>query len=301
VKRTGSLALMALTLTVGLGGGLSGCGGARTAATSSSDSARPAPSYNEIARRYNARASRLDRLWARAAVQLRYTDREGRDRREQGEGHLQIRQPDRLALSVGKLGEVIFWLGGDGERFWWFELGENSVAAVARHENAMKACVGELPLPVHPLDLLDLLGVTSLPSRAAASPVLGPSGRVVVDVPARAGARRVYLDPETMRPARVELWLPGASEPAVESVLTEYERVDIPSEGGVDPRVASRVSVRVRETGAELVLFLSDMNDGSRPGRLSDVVFDFEDLVAAHRPARIEVLDEACDTSAAVR
>ncbi len=287
MRLASALALVALVL--------SGCGGARTVAPR----ARAIPAYEDIASAHNARVDRLSRVWARAAVQLRYTDSEGRTRREQGEGHLQVLQPDRLALSVGKLGEVIFWLGSDSERFWWFELGDNSAAAVARHANAMKPCVGESPIPVHPLDLLDLLGVTALPARSAVAPVLGPGGRVVVDVPARAGARRMYFDPETMRPARVELWLPGASEPAVESVLTEYERVDVPSEGGVDPRAASRVSVTVRETGAELVLFLSDLNDGSRPGRLESFVFDFEELVGAHRPSRVVVLDEACETSAA--
>jgi len=287
VKRfAAALALLALVL--------SGCGGTRSVAPR----ARAVPTYDEIASAHNARVARLDRIWSRAAVQLRFTDADGRSRREQGEGHLQVLQPDRLALSVGKLGEVVFWLGSDSERFWWFELGDNSAAAVARHENAMKPCVGESPVPVHPLDLLDLLGVTALPARSAVAPVLGPGGRVVVDVPARAGARRVYFDPQTMRPARVELWLPGAEEPAVEATLTEYERVDVPSEGGVDPRVASRVSVRVRETGAELVLFLSDLNDGSRPGRLESFVFDFDELVGAHRPSRVVRLDEACETSA---
>lgn len=285
------LALAAIALALMLFGCASGPdrGAAETPATYD---------YEDIASAHNARAARLARLWARAAVQLRYTDREGRTRREQGEGHLQVLQADRLALSVGKLGEVIFWLGSDSERFWWFELGEDSVGAVARHENATKACVGELPLPVHPLDLLDLLGVTAFPPGSAGDVLVDPRGRVVVDVPARSGARRVFFDPETMVPVRIELWLPGRDEPALEADLSEYERVDVPAAGGVDPRAASRVRVRVRETGAELVLFLSDMNDGSRPGRLEPFVFDFEELLGAHRPSRVVVLDADCATPA---
>ncbi len=283
-----------------LGGG--GCttparDGQRAAAVNDSGGV---PSYAEVAAAHNARAARLGRLWSRAAVQLRYTDAEGTVRREQGEGHLQIVQPANLALSVGKLGEVVFWLGSDAERFWWFDLGDASTASVGRHENAMKPCIGELPLPVHPLDLLDLIGVTPLPASSATAPVVGPGGRVVVDVPARAGVRRLFFDASTMRPVRVELWVAGKSTPEVVSELTEYERVDV-AEGGVDPRTASRISVRDLGSDSEIVLFLSDMNDGSRAGRLAPFVFDFDELLDAHRPARVVVLDEWCATSAAVR
>ncbi len=277
---------------------VSGCASSPSGPAGSRDGA---PSYADVARAHNARAARLQRLWARAAVQLRYTDDQGRERRDQGEGHLQILQPGRMALSVGKLGEVVFWLGSDAERFWWFDLGEESVAAIGRHENANRPCAGELPLPVHPLDLLDLLGVTELPARSRSAPVIGPGGRVVVDVAARVGVRRVYFEPETMRPARIELWLAGETEPSVEAILSDYERVDLPSVGGVDPRAASRVSVTARETGAELVLFLSDLNDGSRPGRLEPFVFDFGELAGALNPRRVVVLDEACERSAAAR
>jgi len=255
-------------------------------------------SHVEIARAHNERAARLERLWARAAVQMRYTDRDGRRRSEQGEGHLQIVQPAGLALSVGKVGETLFWLGSDDERFWWFELGEDSRASVALHENALAPCLGDAALPVHPLDLLDLLGVTPIPATSDRAPLVGPGGRLVVDAPARAGARRLFFDPETLRPVRVELWRSGEREPAVVAALSEDERVDLPATPGVDPRVASRVRVTQRDADAEVVLFLSDLSDGSQFGRLAPAAFRFGALVDSLAPDRVVVLDEACARSA---
>jgi hypothetical protein len=278
---------------------LAGCAPRATESRSAAPgSARAAVAHADIARAQNQRAERLERLWARAAVQMRYTDRDGRRRSEQGEGHLQIIQPTRLALSVGKVGEVLFWLGSDERRFWWFELGENSRAGVALHENAQAPCIGEAALPVHPLDLLDLLGVTPIPATSDRAPLVDATGRVVIDATARGGARRIYFDPDTLRPVRVELWRSGEREPAVVSDLSEHERVDLPSEPGVDPRAASRVRIAHRESDSEIILFLSDMSDGSRFGRLSPAAFEFATLVDSLAPMRVDVLDEACARSA---
>lgn len=284
-------ALLRLAGAVLIGTGLGGCSSSPRAA------APPAvmPTYRAIAEAHNARVARLSRFWARAAVRLRYTDQDGKRHREQGEGHLQIIEPDRLALSVGKVGEIIFWLGSDAERFWWFELGDPSRASVARHENAFAPCIGEIALPVHPLDLLDMLALTPIPAdRPGVVPVAGPQGRAVVDLPSRAGARRLFFDPNTMRVARVELWLPGAPSASFTAELDQYERVDLPASPGVDPRAASRARISHPESGTEMTLFLSDMSDGSRFGRLNPSAFIFEDLLDSLDPDELVVLDADC-------
>lgn len=280
---------------------LVGCTGTSPGARGVSDAAPAAGTgvtYADVARSHNERAERLSRLWARAAVQMRYTDGDGVRRREQGEGHLQVVQPGRLALSVGKIGEVLFWLGADEERFWWFELADASRASVARHENALLPCTRDIALPVHPLDLLDLLGITPIPATGSRAPVLTAGGRLVVDVPARVGARRVYFDRVSMLPVRVELWLPGESTPAVTADLAAYERVDLPGSPGVDPRCASRVTIEHLDTDAEVVLFLSDASDGSRFGRLTPAAFSFGELVGSLAPSAVTALDADCDRPA---
>jgi hypothetical protein len=68
----------------------------------------------DVLEAHNARAAALDRLWARASVQVTGADENGR-LSEQAEGHLQIDQPDRVALSLGKLGKVQLYLGSNAE------------------------------------------------------------------------------------------------------------------------------------------------------------------------------------------
>ncbi|MEO0484265.1 MAG: hypothetical protein AAF138_11650, partial [Planctomycetota bacterium] len=58
---------------------------------------RPAPDYADLAARYNANASALDRLWSRVTVVLDATDAEGSTRRDQGEGHLQWTSSGKVA------------------------------------------------------------------------------------------------------------------------------------------------------------------------------------------------------------
>ena len=79
---------------------------------------RPPPTYPEFRQRWNANARHLDRLWARSTVAVRWTDRDGEKHYEQGDGHLQVRDRSSFALSIGKLGEVLLWFGGDDDRYW---------------------------------------------------------------------------------------------------------------------------------------------------------------------------------------
>lgn len=111
----------------GVVGAVAVLGGCQASPIGGEPIARPetpqAPSYQEVAERYNERAQHFDRLWARTTVRLRYLDEEGRWQTEQGDdGHLMLVRPDHVALSTGKLGEPFFRLGSNGERFWWFDL-----------------------------------------------------------------------------------------------------------------------------------------------------------------------------------
>lgn len=288
------LALLVLLLTLGC-----------KSTTSTSDTPRtdPPPTYEQIAETYNARAERLDRLWARAVVQVRYLDEDGDRRSVQGEGHLQLIQPSRLALSAGKLGETLFWLGGDAERFWVFELGDASRASVGRHENVGRPCAQALAAPVHPLEAIDLLGVVPLPeaSEGVIQPAVAWSedGRaIVVEILGRFGPMRLFLTPVEMLPVRIELLDPSTSAPAVVATLEDHERIDLSGSPGFNPRVATRVVITHPDSESEIRLSLSDMNDGSGRGRLADAAFTFETLLRAYRPDEVLVLDADCERPA---
>ncbi|RMD60442.1 MAG: hypothetical protein D6824_09500 [Planctomycetota bacterium] len=285
-----------------------GAATADTVAPAQQHPASAAPSYDEIARRWNERASELNRIWARAVVQLRYRDAEGAVHNEQGEGHLQLLQPARLALSVGKLGEILLWLGCDETRYWLIETNDTRRASVGRHATVGMPCHRSLGLPAHPLDMLDLMGVTPLPTQQEILDTGRPPGWVtwtrnhtllVVEAPARFGRRRMFLDPATLLPRRVQLFpfeRPSPhDQPAITADLSDPIPVTLRTRGGFYPKMASRVEINHPESGARIVLHFSDATDGrDRSGKLSPRVFDFESLVQALAVEQIDTLDADC-------
>lgn len=256
------------------------------------------PADSEVVARYNERASRLGRVWARAVVTLEYTDEDGRRRNEQGEGHLQLAQPDRIALSVGKLGEILVYLGCDSKRYWWFDMaGDESFVALGLHENVGRPCSRELPIEAHPLDIIDLLGVTPLPAEAR---IVGtsPDG-IVVDSPGRLGRLRLNLDPSSLMPRRIELFENGSeTEASLVATLSDDQNVELRGVGGFFPRMASRIEIDHTASESSISISLYDHADGEIRGRIPDSAFDFATLTDAFGPELIAVLDKDCDRSA---
>lgn len=258
------------------------------------------PSYEEIAARYNERASLLGRLWARAVVEMRYFDAEGARKREQGEGHLQFIAPTRFALSVGKLGEVIVYLGCDEQRFWMFERADADRVSISRHANAGAPCADDIGLPARPLEIIELMGVLELPLRGGRVQ-RSARGEVVVDIPSRGGTggfTRIALANNGQEPTMIGVYAPGASQPMLLARLEEYDNVQISGRGGVPPRVASRMVITHAESDTEIRLSLAAMTDGVRERRLPPEAFDFDALMRAFAPSDIRVLDAACPAPA---
>src|SRR5690606_20224884 len=120
--------------------------------------------------RYNANLQRLERVWSRATVELRWRE-DGKRRLEQGEGHLILALPDRLAMSIGKLGGVSLWAGADKDHYWLFNLLDANDKHVHVGMHAL-ARVGDQrgPLPFRPIDLPRLLGLVTLDPNVAPKP-----------------------------------------------------------------------------------------------------------------------------------
>ncbi len=266
-----------------------------------SDAPRPVPeTYEEVAARYNARAERLDRLWARAVVVIKYRDADNRRRTEQGEGHFQFLAPAQLALSVGKLGEIVAWLGCDSSRFWFFERGDADRATVARHENVGRPCARAGAVPCNPLDIIDLLGVTPIPARGGTINWASDNRRLVVEIPARTGRRIITIAPGADEPTRIALLPPAGSgsTPLIVAELSDYSNVAITGSGAIAPRAPGRAVITLPETGEEIRIALYDPSDGAASGRLSPDAFDLEFLLDVFAPATVSVLDSACDDPA---
>lgn len=270
------------------------------------------PSYARVAAVQNSRVAMLVRLWAAASAIVTYQDQDGQIRTEQAEGYLQLIQPNQVALSLGKqiTTQVYFYLGSNEERYWWMDRldPERRIAFVGTHEAATPERAAKFGAPVHPLDLVDLLGITPLPD--AAEPRIAATGgdsdpdstlpegsrlawspdrtSVVVDVPGRFGTRRTWFDPETLRPRRVEI-LDERGRVAVYSTLARDVLVSVRGDSRLRPMMAENVEVFIPGTRISIRLLLDRLeNRGDRQGRAP---FDLDRLLGAYPVDRIEDLD----------
>lgn len=249
----------------------------------------PVPSYSAVAERYNRRVARLDKVWARISMRVSGIDKEGNKIDEQAEGHLQVIRPDKLALSITKLGETYFYLGSNERQYWWIDLHEDKRALVGRHEKATPQLAARFDVPVHPLDLLELLGITPLPPGSAATTAWTRDGRwLEVTLPGRWGRRRLLLDPAGYQPARIEL-LDTRGKLLVAAELQAPQPVVVRCDSATPP-MASLYEIDLVSTGAHITLRLYEPEN--RCDRQKLTPFDLDALLKAYGVTTIESLDE---------
>lgn len=294
--RAGAALLRAMVSGV-VGGALCGCAGEPPPVETGQAGQALAPAETEaLLATMRERARALSRLWARATVEVRFTDEKGRKRWEQGDGHLQFVSPSRFALSVGKFGEDALYLGCDEEVFWVFERGKDSSVALCRHENAGTECAKALALPASPGLLLHALGLEA-PEPMSVAPT--PSGREAIVVSRAGGDAMLALTVDRASGEPRSGLLRGRAGSAVAITLEKFEAIDVVGPRFVPPRVPTRVVIRDTATGDELRLFLADATNG-KPEQLPDEAFDLAFLVDAFAPERVIVLDRDCERPARV-
>ncbi len=248
---------------------------------------------------YESRAASLDRLWARVVFELKFRDAEGVARSEQGEGHLQFREPGRLALTLGKVGQRVLYLGCDPDRFWFIDMTDGGRAHVGRNANVGKPCMEETGLPANPADVLWMLGVSRLPEGAVGR-VGGGAGEARILATTPTGRLRITAAVETGEPSRIEL-LPSAADegsawvgvPTIVASLSEYTSVDLRA-GGAPARVPHKIVMEARASEMTLTLWIFDPVRGTER-QLPPEAFDVEFLIETLAPARLRRLDAPCD------
>lgn len=247
----------------------------------------PPPTTQAIESAYNARVAGLDRVWARAIVRFQSVDRDGNEIDEQGEGHLQIVQPRSLFLTVGKLGEPAFELGSNDARYWWIDI-RNKSARVGEHAKATPTLAARAGLPVHPLDLLELLGIT--PLKAKSPPTWSADGRAVeVLIAGRWGERVLRLDPARLEPMEIELRGQDGRVLAL-ARLTEYEGAIVGGDPSPVARVATRVFVDVPSTSTKVTLWLREPEN--RGSKIKARAFNFDSLSQEYGVKSVGSIDE---------
>lgn len=309
-----------------LAGMLTGCQDSANGAKSSDTSQQaliaslgPVPTYAQAAAAYNRRVAPLDRLFARANIQLTYLDKDGELRTEQPEGMLQVIRPDRLSLNLGKAGQNLFWFGCDDRRYWWIDLSDkdDKFAAVGRHDlfgTPGNLASKRLGVAIGPKDLIMLLGIVPLDPAARGAtqwaseqPKDGsaPSLMVLASVgkagTSSAGWVRLTVDAKSMMPRAIDLI--DAKQKVILTARHEgEEQVEITRSGaqgtvgaGARVPVASRVYAHHLESGTDFRLTLTGASDKVT----SQKAFDLTELVKSLRVDRQVDLDAGSPVSAA--
>lgn len=250
----------------------------------------PAPSYREAAAAYNERVEALERFRAQATVQFRYVDREGKERIEQPEGTIQIVRPDRLALSLGKLGQIKFWLGCDETRYWWLDMMDEPVAFSGRHAAFTDRAAQRLGISLPPRSLIRVLCLTPIdPDVWGATQWSNDGERLGITTLIDGGGRqRVWVDPANYRPIKIELF-DASGKPSVIAHCEGDERVEVAagSTRGGAPWIPKSVSIYAVGTDATIRVSLG----GAKNDGVNDKAFAFEEIVGTYGVERVVDLD----------
>lgn len=260
------------------------------------------PAFSLIAERYNKQVEGLDRVWGQANVLVRYIDQAGERRFEQGEGFLTVIRPNKLALSIGKLGETLFWLGCDADRYWWFDLTQRPrVGFVGRHTGPGRDLPDNPAATIDPRHLLAVLNLLPIPpDDGNTSQQWSPDGRLIgvtTRLPSFSNApdsalepsafQRLWLDPDSYRLRKLELYDDQRQLMLVADVdgqVTLFDPTD-----PVPPAMPERVRAGSLRANTVVQLSLGRMERAER--RFTPEAFRFEDLAKALRVDEIIDLD----------
>jgi hypothetical protein len=238
--------------------------------------------YQEAARQFNRSVDYLDRVLARVNILLTYFDEDGKERHEDPEGRLQIVRPNKLALSLGKAGQILFWFGCDPEQYWWIDLSEKGkhFAAVGKHEKFDDATAQRIGLPIKPLDLIRLLGVVKMDVNARGATQWSDDGKLLgITAPvADRGFQRTWVDPRDMHPVTIEIFDKQRNLVLVaEHTGEEFVEItrDLPGASLAHVRMPGRVEITHLETKTKARITLTGIKDGP----ISEKAFDLSVLL----------------------
>lgn len=222
------------------------------------------PSTPEIVKAHNQRVDGLNSLWARHTIRVSGKLANAKLEKEEAEGFFQLILPRKVAISITKVGETYFYLGSNDELYWWLDLTEAKQGFFGRHALATTSTVDRFGIPVHPLDLIELMAVTPIDETLLKSPdAITPSkwssdGALIwYDVPARDATKRVLVDPKSLLPLCVEL-LDKNGKVVVRADLSNY--LDIPSRSKptARPRIPTRMTISVPRSDLTILINLND-------------------------------------------
>lgn len=289
------LGIVGVCVWLGVLGGCEMLGGAKTEDLKTDQAAVKAadapPGYPEMARRYNERIEPLNKMFARANIRLTYFDENGEKKTEEPEGRLQIVRPDRLALNLGKAGQILFWFGCDASQYWWFDLTDSSnrILAFGRHDRYNEEVGKRIGIAMRPLDLIRVLGIVPMDPKAPGA-TQWSRDRSQVGITTAIGARgfqRVWVDPRTDMPVSIEVF-DSAKKLVVIAKHSGEEPIELAS-GRYRPPIAAQIVVTHIASKTEARLSLTGIKDSG----VSEKAFQLPTLLESYPVDRQIDLDNA--------
>lgn len=241
----------------------------------------PAPAYTDAAARFNAVVAGYDHLWTPVALRVRYRDQEsGNITEDLLDGHLQAITPDRVALRIDKLSETYAYLGCDAIRYWWIDV-KAGAAIVGTHEKATPEALADFDIPVHPLDLIALLGIVPVdPAGYGATRWSTDGASLGILSRARFGNKLVWVDPETYEPRAVEI-TDENGRTTLRSEITRPER--IPIDGAPDSKARIATQYDVTFEGSDFALGVRLQEPQNRRERMRPAAFNMDTVLKTYR------------------
>ncbi|MBX3389332.1 MAG: hypothetical protein KF691_07735 [Phycisphaeraceae bacterium] len=256
------------------------------------------PPIKSVIDAQNERVRGLDSLWARVSLRVDGRLANATLNKEEAEGYLQVIFPTKVAVIINKLGNTYFYLGSNEELYWWFDLTGDKVAFFGRHAKATPETVDRFGIPVHPLDLIELMAITPIPlpgQPGSPEKLHWSTDRTLLwyDLPARGSTKRVLVDPQSMLPVMVEL-LDGSDKVVVRSELSKYVAFQSRSVVGATPSLPSRCIIKVPRQDLTITINLNDPGNGTAGGKpINPAAFDFIKLLKeSYRVPRLIDLDK---------
>lgn len=266
-----------------------------------------APTVAQLVAAHNERASSIERLWARSVIEIEFTDEDGKERFEQGEGHLVLEKPHNSAMTIGKVGQTKLWAGSNSEHYWLFDtLNQSTLYLGPPPADAEK--VYRSPLPVQPRDLPLLLGIGTIDVDAASPELVSAAAptsaavnaetandaltlawrdnRYVLDLSPAGKPLRYHFSPISLLPTRIEL-LDRAGTPVITAELSRPRRMHF-EKRPVGAYINTRIEVTFTDRDAAMTLFLADATNA--PSKINAKLFDLEVLRKLNKPEAVKYI-----------
>lgn len=251
----------------------------------------------ELIEEHNVRAAQLDQLHAYGVLKITWMDERG-EHSDQGDAELWIDQPSRTALRVDAVGEVLLWLGSNNESWWLFDMINEPSTLHVRHGSASRDSLADSAnrkdeniIPLHPLVLLDLLGITPLRQLEGEAAMYDSQAKRWTLRAASPNATLNLVFSESGQLMTIEA-LDASGDIVAVSVLRDEASVAVRGVNPLNwPKAATHITITLADQSGSVLLALNNDMKAALEDRQAARVFDLEAIKASLKPDRVMVAE----------